>query len=114
MFCRAKFWRLSPAMFAALAALLVAIFLMQAAPAPSRPHSVYERMLADYVEDGMLDACGYSTPQLQKAKAYIPMDVEQYNAAFVAAFDDAIAAHAQGGCLPEQAAEQARQDHPPE
>ena len=104
---RAKVWRLSPAMIAALAALFVVVCLTQAESAPSRPHSVYDRMLADYVEDGMLDACKYSTPQLLKARANIPVDAEQYSPEFVAAFDDAIAAHAKGGCLPEQAADQA-------
>lgn len=63
-----------------------------------RPLNVYEKMVVELVETQRIDACHYTTAQLKQAKAIIPLDVQQYNVALVAAFDDAIAARAQGAC----------------
>jgi len=60
--------------------------------------NVYEKMVVELVETQRLDACHYTTEELKKAKAIVPLDVQQYNAALIAAFDDAIAARAQGAC----------------
>jgi hypothetical protein len=78
--------------------LALAATLLPAAPASGRQLSIYEKMVVDIVDDQRLDACKYTTDQLKKAKAYIPLDAQQYNVAFVAAFDDAIAFRSQGGC----------------
>lgn len=64
----------------------------------ARKLNVYERMVVELVETQRLDACKYTTAELKKAKAIVPLDVRQYNAALIAAFDDAIAARAQGQC----------------
>ena len=58
----------------------------------------HEQMVVDLVENQRLDACKYTTEQLKKAKSAVPLDAQQYNAALIAAFDDAIAARAQGAC----------------
>jgi hypothetical protein len=78
--------------------LALAAVLLSAASAPARQLSVYQKMVLDVIDDQRLDACKYTTDQLKKAKAYIPLDAQQYNVAFVAAFDDAIAFRSQGGC----------------
>ncbi len=64
----------------------------------ARKLNVYEKMVVELVETQRLDACKYTTAELKKAKAIVPLDVRQYNAALIAAFDDAIAARAQGQC----------------
>jgi hypothetical protein len=69
-----------------------------AAPASAREPNVYEQMVMELVETQRIDPCHYTTEQLTKAKAAIPADIAQYNAALIAAFDDAIAARAQGAC----------------
>jgi cobalamin biosynthesis Mg chelatase CobN len=63
-----------------------------------RPLNPYEKMVVELVETQRLDACHYTTAELKQAKAMVPLDVQQYNAALIAAFDDAIAARAQGAC----------------
>ncbi len=70
-----------------------------AAPASAAQKlNVYQRMVVELIDTGRLDPCHFTTEELKKAKAYVPVDVAQYNAAFIAAFDDAIAARAQGAC----------------
>ncbi len=78
--------------------LVLGLCLAWAGPASARELNVYEKMVVELVETQRLDACHYTTEQLKKAKAYVPIDAQQYNAALIAAFDDAIAARAQGAC----------------
>ncbi len=78
--------------------LALGLCLAAATPAQARELNVYEKMVVELVETQRLDACHYTTEQLKKAKAYVPVDAQQYNAALIAAFDDAIAARAQGQC----------------
>jgi len=82
--------------------ILLAIGLcLGLAPGPAsaqRKLNVYEKMVVELVETQRLDACKYTTAELKKAKAFVPLDVQQYNAALIAAFDDALAARAQGAC----------------
>jgi hypothetical protein len=80
--------------------LALGLFLTgAAAPASAkRPLNVYEKMVVELVETQRLNACHYTTAELKNAKAIVPLDVQQYNAALIAAFDDAIAARAQGAC----------------
>jgi cobalamin biosynthesis Mg chelatase CobN len=68
------------------------------ASAATRKLNPYERMVVELVETQRLNACNYTTEQLKKVKALVPLDAEQYNAGLVAALDDAIAARAQGRC----------------
>jgi cobalamin biosynthesis Mg chelatase CobN len=72
-----------------------------------RPLNPYEKMVLELVETQRLDACHYTTAELKQAKAMVPLDVQQYNAALIAAFDDAIAARAQGACDKKKAAQTA-------
>lgn len=69
-----------------------------AAPASAAQLNVYQKMVVELIETQRLDPCHYTTEELKKAKAYVPVDVAQYNVALIAAFDDAIAARAQGAC----------------
>lgn len=79
--------------------LLVALMMAFAVPASqARTLNVYERMVVEFIKTQKLDACNYSTGDLKKAKAQIPVDQSQYGAALIAAIDDAIAARAQGAC----------------
>lgn len=79
--------------------LLVALMMAIAVPASqARTLNVYERMVIEFIKTQKLDACNYSTGDLKKAKAQIPVDQSQYGAALIAAIDDAIAARAQGAC----------------
>jgi hypothetical protein len=90
---------------------------LAAGPASAaRKLTVYEQMVVDLIENQRLDACKYKTEQLKKAKAAVPLDVQQYNAALIAAFDDAIAARAQGACntsKPQQQPSQGTTQAPP-
>jgi len=81
--------------------ILLALGLCLACAGPAsaaKKLNVYEKMVVELVETQRLDACHYTTEELKNAKAIVPLDVQQYNAALIAAFDDAIAARAQGAC----------------
>ncbi len=79
--------------------LVLGLCLAWAVPASAAPKvNVYQKMVLELLETQRLDACHYTTEELKKAKAYVPVDAEQYNAALIAAFDDALAARAQGAC----------------
>jgi hypothetical protein len=69
-------------------------------------------MVVDLIQNQRLDACKYTTEQLKKAKAAVPLDVQQYNAALIQAFDDAIAARAQGSCNKNKPQQQTQQAAP--
>ena len=68
------------------------------APVSAAELNVYERMVVELIETQRLDPCRYSTKELETAKAFVPVDQRQYNAALVGVIDDAIAARAQGVC----------------
>jgi cobalamin biosynthesis Mg chelatase CobN len=78
--------------------LVVGLCVASAAPASARQLNVYEKMVVELVQTQRINPCHFTTEELKKAKAYVPVDVQQYNAALIAAFDDAIAARAQGVC----------------
>jgi cobalamin biosynthesis Mg chelatase CobN len=80
--------------------LVLGLLAGWAAPAATAAPKLnpYQRMVVELIETQRLDACHYTTEQLKTAKAYIPVDNEQYNVALIAALDDAIAARAQGAC----------------
>jgi len=80
--------------------LVFGLLAGSSAPAASAAQklNVYQKMVIDLIQDQRLDACKYTTEELKKAKAYVPVDAQQYNAALIAAFDDALAARAQGAC----------------
>lgn len=81
-----------------LLVLVAALAVSPALASAARKLNVYERMVLELVETQRLNPCNYTTAELKKAKAYVPVDAQQYNAALIAAFDDAIAARAQGAC----------------
>ena len=55
-------------------------------------------IVADYADDGRLNACKYTQKQLQTLKALIPNDLAAYDAGFSPAIDDALARRAEGAC----------------
>lgn len=78
--------------------LAVGLFAAAATPTSARELNVYEKMVVELVQTQRINPCHFTTDELKKAKAYVPEDVKQYNAALIAAFDDAISARAQGAC----------------
>src|ERR1044072_408950 len=95
--------------------LLVAGLCLGWAAGPAsaaRKLTVYEQMVVDLIHNQRLDACKYTTGQLKKPKAAVPLAVQQYNAALIQAFDDAIAARAQGACNKNKPQQQTRQAAP--
>jgi cobalamin biosynthesis Mg chelatase CobN len=79
--------------------LALGLCLLSAASATAKaPANVYQKMVVELIGTQRLNPCHYTTEELKKAKAYVPLDVQEYNAALIAAFDDAIAARAQGVC----------------
>jgi hypothetical protein len=56
----------------------------------------FDDVFADYQKDGKIDACEHSPEELQKAKADIPNDIEQYAPDFPAALDAAMEERARG------------------
>jgi hypothetical protein len=55
-------------------------------------------IVADYADDGRLNACKYTQKQLQTLKGLIPNDLAAYDAGFSPAVDDALARRAEGAC----------------
>ena len=68
--------------------------------------SLLDVILADYADDGRLNACKYTPKQLQTLKALIPNDLAAYDAGFAPAVDDALARRAEGACSKKKAASQ--------
>jgi cobalamin biosynthesis Mg chelatase CobN len=60
-------------------------------------------IVADYADDGRLNACKYTQKQLQTLKALIPNDLAAYDAGFSPAVDDALARRAEGACNKQKA-----------
>src|SRR3954454_19801401 len=58
----------------------------------------FDSVFADYTKDGKIDPCRHSATELQKARADIPPDIEQYAPDFPDALDAAIEARARGAC----------------
>ncbi len=63
-------------------------------------------IVADYADDGRLNACKYTPKQLQTLKGLIPNDLAAYDAGFAPAIDDALARRAEGACNKKKAASQ--------
>jgi hypothetical protein len=61
-------------------------------------------IVADYADDGRLNACKYTQKQLQTLKGLIPNDLAAYDAGFSPAVDDALARRAEGACNKKKAA----------
>jgi hypothetical protein len=55
-------------------------------------------IVADYADDGRLNACKYTQKQLTTLKALIPNDLAAYDGGFSPAVDDALARRAEGAC----------------
>ena len=55
-------------------------------------------IVADYADDGRLNACKYTQKQLQTLKGLIPNDLAAYDGGFSPAVDDALARRAEGAC----------------
>ena len=60
-------------------------------------------IVADYADDGRLNACKYTPKQLQTLKALIPNDLAAYDGGFSPAVDDALARRAEGACNKQRA-----------
>ena len=65
-------------------------------------------IVADYADDGRLNACKYTPKQLQTLKGLIPNDLAAYDAGFAPAVDDALARRAEGACNKKKAQSAAR------
>jgi hypothetical protein len=63
-------------------------------------------IVADYADDGRLNACKYTPKQLQTLKGLIPNDLAAYDGGFAPAVDDALARRAEGACNKKKAAAQ--------
>ena len=61
-------------------------------------------IVADYADDGRLNACKYTQKQLQTLKGLIPNDLAAYDGGFAPAVDDALARRAEGACNKQKAA----------
>src|SRR3954453_4107667 len=80
-----------------LVVLTVVVLLGLCAPAAWAKGS-FDSVFADYTKDGKIDPCKHSASDLQKARADIPPDIEQYAPDFPDALDAAIEARARGAC----------------
>lgn len=80
--------------------LVLVASLACASPALARSDKqLATAILTEYVEaGGKINACNFTTAELKRVKAAIPVDNRQYGAALIAALDDALAARAQGAC----------------
>src|SRR5919107_6155937 len=76
-------------------ALLAVVFLALLVPGVAGADP-FDDVFADYQKDGKIDACSHSPEELQKAKADIPNDIEQYAPDFPAALDAAMEERARG------------------
>src|SRR5436305_12314487 len=80
-----------------LVVLTIVVLLGLCAPAAWARGS-FDSVFADYTKDGKIDPCKHSAAELQKARADIPPDIEQYAPDFPDALDAAIEARARGAC----------------
>ncbi|HEX8208370.1 MAG TPA: hypothetical protein VF587_20070 [Solirubrobacteraceae bacterium] len=76
-----------------LLAVVCALLLLAPATALADP---FDDVFADYQKDGKIDPCAHSPEDLQKAKADIPNDIEQYAPDFPAELDAAMEERARG------------------
>jgi hypothetical protein len=78
--------------------LVLAAGLTVASPALGGQRELNARLVGEYIKNGRLNACNYTSNELKGAINSIPEDLKQYGAPLIAAIDDAIAARAQGAC----------------
>lgn len=81
-----------------LTACLAAILWALTAPTAAFGDA-YDKVFADYQQDGRIDPCKHSEKDLRTAKGQVPSDIEQYAPDFPAALDDALEQRARGGCV---------------
>ncbi len=74
---------------------LCCLFLALGGTAVADP---FDDVFADYQKDGKIDPCAHSPEELQKAKADIPNDIEQYAPDFPAELDAAMEERARANC----------------
>lgn len=77
--------------------LLLAVGLSLLLAAPARA-ALADRLLSDFADDGVIDACKYSENDLGHVKDLIANDIDSYEPDFRTAVDAMIEKRAQGGC----------------
>jgi len=82
--------------------LLAAVLVL--APAGAALADSFDSVFKDYTADGRINPCKHSAAELQRARANIPPDIQQYAPDFPEALDAAIEARARGQCAPKKPA----------
>jgi hypothetical protein len=85
-------------MRALVLAALAALLLAPAAQAASSGEQTSRRIFRDYTNRGNLDACKYTSAELQVALDHVTPDIRQYASDYPRALKDAIAQRAAGAC----------------
>jgi hypothetical protein len=65
---------------------------------PASAHAGAGSTYGDYSQNGYIDACKYSSSQLQDAIGSVPTDVAQYDPRFINQLNAALASRASGAC----------------
>jgi hypothetical protein len=80
--------------------IAAALFALLAAPAAqaSSADKTSSKIFADYTKRGRLDACKYTTEELQTALDHVTPDIRQYASDYPDAIKAAISQRAGGGC----------------
>ncbi|MEY2534052.1 MAG: hypothetical protein QOF29_1962 [bacterium] len=81
-----------------LAAVLLALLAAPAAQAKSSGEKTASKIFADYTKRGRLDACKYTSAELQTALDHVTPDIRQYASDYPDALKAAISQRAGGGC----------------
>jgi hypothetical protein len=79
-----------------LVACLVTFVLVAATPTALA--DAYDRVFADYQQDGRIDPCAYSEADLRAARSQLPNDIEDFAPDFPPALDDALEPPARAAC----------------
>jgi hypothetical protein len=78
--------------------LLILAALGAALVVPASAHAGAGSTYGDYSQNGYIDACKYSSSQLQDALGSVPTDVAQYDPRFINQLNAALASRAGGAC----------------
>jgi hypothetical protein len=78
--------------------LLILAALGAALVLPASAHAGAGSTYGDYSQNGYIDACKYSSSQLQDALGSVPTDVAQYDPRFINQLNQALASRASGAC----------------
>src|SRR5947207_16029661 len=79
-------------------ALIAAVLALGVGAPAAWARGSFDSVFADYTNDGRIDPCRHSAADLQRARADVPPDIEQYAPDFPDALDAAIEARARGQC----------------